>query len=262
MTTSERSTIGPASSGQRPPDPTGNNVKTFYRFPMIDRITGRYTVSWEHEGRVASIRVHNRLTDMEGFKPNLASLMRIPKTVQTYLEAKRRPILKKPVPFLVYEAIDHLSTLVGPGVSVVELGGGNSTLWFLERGARVTTIEHSQEWAESIRNAVIDRLGQSGAERLTLVVAEGENALSALESLPAESVDIALVDCMNAFTWRKAGVEAAIPALRRGGTLCLDNSDHPNNWAAVTMLGRGSRMRFTGYAPMCPVVTQTSFWRK
>lgn len=262
MKTHQRIPAGPTPAGQRPPDPTSNNVKTYYRFPLIDRLTGRYTVDWESEGQVASIRVHNRLTDLEGFKPNLASLMQIPNTVRTYLEAKRRPILKNPVPFLVYEAIDHLETLVSPGVSIVELGGGNSTLWFLERGASVTTIEHSEAWADSIMNAVIERLGQSGAERLTLVIAEGANAISALESLPAESVDVALVDCMNAFTWRKAGVEAVIPALRSGGTLCLDNSDHPNNWAAVTMLGRESRVRFTGYAPMCPVVTQTSFWSK
>ncbi len=255
-------TDGAGPSGHRPPDPTANNVQTFYRRPLIDRLTGRYTVSWETGGHVASIRVHNRLTDLEGFKPGPGSLMRIPRTVRTYLEAKRRPILRDPVPFLVYEAIDHLATLVGPGTSVVELGGGNSTLWFLARGAKVTTVEHSEEWALAIREAAEDRLGPGAAERLTIVVAEGETAIDVLESLAADSVDIALVDCMNAFTWRKAGVEAVLPAVRPGGTLCLDNSDHPNNWAAVTLLGRESRVRFTGYAPMCPVVSQTSFWRK
>ena len=65
---------------------------------------------------------------------------------------------------------------------------------------------------------------------------------------------------MNAFTWRKAGVEALLPKVRNGGTMCLDNSDHPNNWSAVQLLGADKRLRFTGYAPMCPVVTQTSFW--
>ncbi|QDV06054.1 Methyltransferase domain protein [Planctomycetes bacterium Poly30] len=245
---------------QRPPQPEANNVRTFYQRPWLDRLTGHYTVAWENEGRVASIRIRNRLTDMEGHRPALASLLRIPATVKTYFEAKRRTILKTPVPFLVYEAIEHMEPLIGPGKKVVELGGGNSTLWFLERGAEVTTIEHSEEWARQIRSEAATRLGDEAASRLTLHVAAGDEAIAFASSLPEASFDLALVDCMNAFTWRLDGVQTLAPKVRSGGTLCLDNSDHPNNWAAVSLLGRDHRTRFTGYAPMCPVVTQTSFW--
>lgn len=242
----------------RPPDPTENNVKTFYRRPVLDRLTGRYTVAWKSDGQVATIRRHNRLSDMEGFKPSLASLLKLPTTLKTYVEAKRRAILRKPLPFLVYEAIDHLETLVGAGTRVLELGGGNSTLWFLERGAEVVTIEHSAEWAADIREAARERFGDD--VKLTVIVAEGREALDAVAGLEDASFDVALVDCMNAFTYRRDGVIGVRPKIRDGGVLCLDNSDHPNNWSAVTLLGRESRTRFTGYAPMCPVVTQTSFW--
>ena len=245
---------------QRPPAPTSNNVRTFYQRPWLNRFTGHYTVSWENEGEVASIRVHNRITDMEGHRPPLSSLMRVPATVKTYFEAKRRSILKKPVPFLVYEAIEHLGTLVGPGSKVVELGGGNSTLWFLEQGAEVVTLEHSPEWAEQITSITRETLGEEAAARLTVHVAAGDEALEIARSFEDASFDLALVDCMNAFTWRKAGVEALLPKVRGGGTMCLDNSDHPNNWSAVNHLGASDRLRFTGFAPMCPVVTQTSFW--
>lgn len=245
----------------RPPDPASNNVRTFYQRPWVDRLTGHYTVAWQNDGRVASIRIRNRLTDMEGHRPSLASLMRVPATVKTYFEAKRRAILKQPLPFLVYEAIEHLETLVQPGRRVVELGGGNSTLWFLAKGARVVTIEHSEEWAEEIRKETKARLGEDALKRLTIHIAEGEDALSIATELPDGEFDIALVDCMNAHTWRKEGARALRPKVRPGGTLCLDNSDHPNNWAAVTELGKEARTRFTGLAPMCPVVTQTSFWK-
>ncbi|MEM8710899.1 MAG: class I SAM-dependent methyltransferase [Planctomycetota bacterium] len=244
----------------RPPAPTQNNVKTFYQRPWIDRVTGRYTVSWEDNGRVASIRVHNRLTDLEGHRPPLASLMRVPATVKTYFEAKRRSILKRPVPFLVYEAIEHMKELIKVGDRVVELGGGNSTLWFLDQGAHVTTIEHSAEWADEIRAAALERLGSSAAKRLHVEVAEGDDALAFAAGLEDGSYDLALIDCMNAFTWRLDGVHALAPKVQAGGTLCLDNSDHPNNWAAVEALGRAGQLRFTGLAPMCAVVTQTSFW--
>lgn len=245
-----------------PPDPSENNVRTFYRHPVLDRLTGRYTVSWKNDDKVASIRVHNRLVDMEGHRPSLSSLMHLPTTVRTYFEAKRRSILKRPLPFLVYEAIDHLASLISEGTRVVELGGGNSTVWFLEQGAHVTTIEHSPEWANQILFEAKKRFGESVTERLTVKVASGDEAIAYAASLDDETYDLALVDCMNAFTWRRDGVEALVPKVRLGGAICLDNSDHPNNWAAVTLLGREHRTRFTGYAPMCPVVTQTSVWTK
>lgn len=242
----------------RPPDPVQNNVETFYRRPLLDRLTGRYTVSWKNGDSVNSIRRHNRLEDMEGYRPSASSLGRLGTTFRTYLESKRRSILKSPMPFLVYEAIEHLETLVQKGTRVVEFGGGNSTLWFLERGAEVFTVEHSKEWAHEIRAAATERFGDHVP--LELVVAESDEALGRVRACPDASFDIALVDCMNAFTWRRDAVEAALPKVQPGGTMCLDNSDHPNNWAAVTLLGRDDRQRFTGYAPMCPVVTQTSFW--
>ncbi|MEL6716859.1 MAG: class I SAM-dependent methyltransferase, partial [Planctomycetota bacterium] len=129
---------------------------------------------------------------------------------------------------------------------------------FLERGAEVVTIEHSEEWAAHVRAAAAARHGSSAP--LRVVVAEGADALAAARALEDGSFDVALVDSMNAHTWRRDAVEAALPKVAEGGALCLDNSDHPNNWAAVTWLGRDARRRFTGYAPMCPVVTQTSFW--
>lgn len=245
----------------RPPAPTANNVRTFYRSPLFDRLTGRYTVAWQNGECIASIRVRNRLTDMEGNRPPLGAIKHLPATVLSYLEAKRRAILTRPLPFLVYEAIDHLESILGEGTRIVELGGGNSTLWFLERGAHVTTIEHSAAWANEILQEAWCRLGERAKERLSVEIASGDEAIAIARALEDESFDVALVDCMNAYTWRRDGVEALLPKVRRGGQLCLDNSDHPNNWAAVEFLGRGARRRFTGYAPMCPVVTQTSFWR-
>lgn len=245
---------------RRPPDPETNEVRTFYRRPLLDRPTGRYTVAWPHGGGVASIRVRNRLRDLEGHRPPLGSLRHLPRTVATYLEARRRPILARPLPFLVFEAIAYLETLVGPGARVVELGGGNSTLWFLTRGATVACVEHDPAWADAIRREAEARLGPEGAARLTVTVAEGDAALRAAGALEDRSFDLALVDCMNAHTPRRDGVIALAPKVRPGGTLCLDNSDHPNNWSAVTLLGRSRRLRFTGLAPMCSVISQTSFW--
>lgn len=245
----------------RPTPPDRNNVRTFYEHPLLDRPTGRYTVEWENSEGRQRIRVHNRLRDMEGHKPSLASLMRLPSVVKSYRDAKRHPILPNPVPFLVWDAIRFIEPEVKPGMDVLEVGGGNSTLWFLERGARVETIEHSGQWADDIRRATRDRLGADALERLTIHVEHGEAAIERIRARADARLDLLLVDCMNEFTWRHDCVAAGRDKIRAGGWMVLDNSDHPNNWSAADLMLDKERIRFTGWAPMCSVVTQTSFWQ-
>lgn len=246
---------------RRPGTPQRNNVRTFYAQPLLDRLTGRYTAEWENDDGKHSIRVHNRLRDFEGNAPSIYSLLRLPHILRTYLAARRNPILPEPVPFLVLDAIMFLEEIVQPGMRVLEVGGGNSTLWFLARGARVTTIEHSQEWADQIRSWAEQNLGEEACSRLEIHVAAGASAIELIERTADGSRDLILVDCMNAHTWRHACVAAARPKLERGGWMVLDNSDHPNNWSGVELMSDLERLRFTGFAPMCPVVTQTSFWQ-
>lgn len=245
----------------RPETPQSNNVRTFYANPLLDRLTGHYTAEWENPGGKHSVRVHNRLRDFEGNAPSIYSTLRLPRIVRTYLAARRHPILPEPVPFLVLDAIMFLEEIVQPGMRVLEVGGGNSTLWFLSRGARVTTIEHSREWADEIERWADDNLDEEARGRLEIHVAEGPAAIDIIERTANGSRDLVLVDCMNAHTWRRECVAAARPKLERGGWMVLDNSDHPNNWSGVELMSDLERLRFTGFAPMCPVVTQTSFWQ-
>ena len=244
-----------------PSAPDRNNVRTYYAHPMLDRLTGHYTVDWENAGGHQRIRVHNRLRDMEGHRPSLRSLMKLPAVMRSYLATRKHPIMRRPLPFLVWDAIDFLEKLVGEGSRVLEVGSGNSTLWFLERGARVTSIEHSSDWAGYVRDHVQEHLGEQASKRLTYCTVQGADAIRQIESAPDASYDIVLVDSMNAFTYRKDALVAARSKVAEGGWMVLDNSDHPNNWAAVDLMQDRERVRFSGYAPMASVVCQTSFWR-
>lgn len=246
---------------RRPPAPQTNAVTTRYTRPALDRWTGRYTVSWETRSGAHEIRVHTRLMDMEGHPPSLASVLRAPAILRTYLQARRHPILPDPVPFLVWDAIRFLEGLVRPGTRVLEVGSGNSTLWFLRQGCWVTSLEHSPEWARLVAEAASRSFEHERRGRLRQHVVEGDAAVSLVEGLPDASFDLALIDSMNAHTWRRDALRAALPKVAPGGWVALDNSDHPNNWAAVEDMGEAGRTRFTGFAPMCPTVTQTSLWR-
>ncbi|MEZ6016183.1 MAG: class I SAM-dependent methyltransferase [Planctomycetota bacterium] len=244
----------------RPPAPTTNEVRTYYERPLLDRVSGRYVVAWDTPDGPASIRVHNRVVDLEGERPSLRSVLGLPRVLASYLEARRRPLLRRPLPFLNFDAIRHLARLVPDGAPtrVAEVGAGNSTLWLLARGAHVTTIEHDARWARELAREAAAR-GLAG--RLTLHVAEGAAALEALSGLDDATLDLLLVDCKNAHTRRHDCIARGRQKVRSGGTVCLDNSDHPNNWSAAELMRDRERTRFSGFGPMCAVVTQTSFWQ-
>lgn len=237
----------------RPPAPAGI-PDVSYRRPLLDRPLGRYTAEWDGpDGRVLYSTV-NRVQDWEGNWPSLYSVLRLPYVLETYLQGKRSAILPKPVPFLVLDAIKRLTRIVRPGLKVLEIGGGNSTLWFLRQGATVTSFDHDGAWVKAIEEAA------GGSERLHITIAMGRQAVSLIDALPDQSFDLALVDS----TFHIPAADC-IPSIRRklkqGGWLVLDNSDMPANWRAVAMMADRHRERYVGYAPMGLKVSQTSFWR-
>ena len=241
--------------------PRPEAVRTFYRRPWLDRVTGHYSVAWSTPEGDVEIRHHNRLVDLQGHAPSTRSLLGLPRTVWTYLQTRSHPILPKPLPFLVWDAIDYLAKELPEAARVLEVGAGNSSLWFLARGARVTSIEHSSEWADYIREYATDKLGPEAASRLELIVAEGPAAVEQLEALPARAFDAVLIDSMNAHTPRFDCMPGALERVAKDGLLILDNSDHPNNWGATALVPGEPTARFSGFGPMCSVVTQTTFWR-
>ncbi len=245
----------------KPPSPEQNNVKTFYERPTIDRLTGRYTVEWVNQDGPHRIRVRIRVTDMEGHKPSLFSLMRLPQVVKSYRNAKRHPILPDPLPFLAMDAIEFLDQRLKPGMKVLEVGGGNSTLWFLGKGCVVHTIEDSADWAGYVRTFAEEHLGDEACERMNLYVEHGDDAIARINEFEDHAFDVILVDCNNELTWRKDCIAAGRSKVKSGGWMCLDNSDHPTQWGAVELMQDKERFQFSGWAPMALTVSQTSFWQ-
>jgi predicted O-methyltransferase YrrM len=172
----------------------------------------------------------------------------------TYLQQKRSRILPTPVPFIVLDAIKRLTGIIRPGMRVLEIGGGNSTLWFLNKDALVTTFEHDSGWAESIERAARED------PRLQVMVAMGQEAVDRIDELPDHSFDLSLVDSTDAIPAADC-IPSVRRKLRRGGWLILDNSDMPANWRGAALMADRSRERYVGYSPMALKVGQTSFWR-
>lgn len=242
--------------------PNEKSMTASYKHPVIDRLLGRTTLEWDcNDGHKEKVSAYLRFTDFEGYKPSWYSISKLPFVLKTYLEVRRTPIMEKPVPFLTMDAIRFMDKLVRPGMDVLEIGGGNSSLWFLKRGAKLTTYEHDPQWASMVKSKVKEHPEYYNAENFFLRIMQGTDVLNDLEKLEDKHFDILLVDCMNAYTCRTECIRIAKGKVKDGGWVILDNSDNPANWPADEIMNGKELHRFTGYAPMSLFVDQTSFWR-
>lgn len=150
-----------------------------------------------------------------------------------------------PLPWLTYPAIEFLSRLPLAGARVLEFGGGNSTLWWLARGAEVWTIESEPDWLEQVQQ----RMPSHAPAQLHLARTRDEYI-----QLPQRwglEFDIALVDGL----YRYGCVLSALTRLRLTGLLLLDNSETPwgpaGKFEAIEAIRQAGWLRvdFYGWAP-------------
>lgn len=131
----------------------------------------------------------------------------------------------RPVPMMSYGLVEYLLSLDLSAAAVLELGAGQSTLFWSERARSVCTLEHDPEWLSRISRE------NRGNVRTVEVIPDGyADALSAIE----DKFDIIVIDCgANRYECaRRVG-----PKLRKGGMIILDNSDwHPRTAAFLRTL--------------------------
>jgi predicted O-methyltransferase YrrM len=229
---------------------------------QLDKLLGRTKLEWTcDDGHRESLTANLRFTDYQGFTPSFYSLAKLPYVLQTYMQAKKQPLMKNPVPFIVMDAIRYLDKLVRPGMRVLEVGGGNSSLWFLSKDVHLTTFEHNSEWAGYMMEAIKANPVKYPSQRFNLNVMQGQETVNTILAMEDKSYDIILIDSMNDYTRRNACIEAALTKVKKGGWIVLDNSDNPVNWNGRDLLAGKEMRRFTGFAPMALFVCQTTFWK-
>ncbi|MBL7952454.1 MAG: hypothetical protein JNM62_12135 [Flavobacteriales bacterium] len=149
-------------------------------------------------------------------------------------------------PWLTFPALDLLGDLVKPTDRVFEYGGGGSTLYWMDHAAEVVTAEHHPEWFVALeKKMAAEREGawtghHIAAQSGTLVASPdpadpahyassdpayaGEHFrdyVQCIDRYADKSFDIVLVDGRA----RTSCVRHAIPKLKQGGLLILDNAE-------------------------------------
>jgi predicted O-methyltransferase YrrM len=127
-------------------------------------------------------------------------------------------------PWLTPAAIRLLESLLRPADRGAEFGSGRSTIWFAERVAALTSVEHDEQWYESVsaklkerRLANVDYILSQPDQPVEF----GDQSTYARIALgfPNSGLDFALVDGH----YRDYTARFILPKIKSGGILVIDN---------------------------------------
>ncbi len=147
---------------------------------------------------------------------------------------------QKPLPWMNYNAIDHIENHIKKGALVFEYGSGSSTRYWISMGCKVTSVEHDKEFYRAMHHVLADKCdyrlvepeldpiinmkSHELAENYKSSDFDGynfENYAKAIDVYPDNYFDLVVVDGRA----RPACIKHAVSKIRSGGILVLDNSD-------------------------------------
>lgn len=179
---------------------------------------------------------------------------------------QRGPVtMRLRVPWWPYDAAHWVATMLPSQPRVFEYGGGGSTLWLEDLGAIATVTEHDEQWHAQLASALSPntRLLLRPSQEfgvVTSAVAPGyfDSYVGAIDGEPDEGFDLVIVDGRA----RVECVRHAMPKVKPGGLLLLDDSDRTRYKTALELLATWERHLFTGLKPGADCPAQTSAWRR
>ena len=156
-----------------------------------------------------------RLHNYKGEMVSLAGLWYLPHSLVT-AAFRSWLVTRFAVPWIGWRAIKTISRLLRPEMNVLEFGSGMSSVWLARRCRQLVSIEHDATWFSRMS----ERFRRAGIGNVSYL-RRGEGNYVQLDGFPVGHFDFVLVDGIQ----RDRAVAAALPKVRSGGYLYLDNSD-------------------------------------
>lgn len=194
--------------------------------------------------------------------------------------------LGRELPWMTYDAIDFLSSICRPDMTVFEWGSGGSTLFFSRRCHHVTTVEHDSQWSAllagklkelSVNNVdfkevpgeeIVDWAERDFRDSDSFVSSDRnsiglsyEKYVKAIDEYPGNYFDIVVVDGRA----RNCCIKRAISHVKKGGYLVVDNTDRRYYLAEFPSLQNPDLWRkteFQGPVFFQHAFVKTSFFNK
>lgn len=161
-----------------------------------------------------------------------------------FLSAKKKqPLsaLNSPIPWYTYPSIDFINENLPVGLKIFEFGSGNSSLFFADKGAKVTSVENDQEWMNKVKSSLPQNCSLIYCELDT----NGKYANSCMTT--AIEYDIIIVDGRD----RVNCFKSSISCLNTNGVIILDDSErteYSETYNVAKKLGF-KHINFWGMAP-------------
>jgi predicted O-methyltransferase YrrM len=193
-----------------------------------------------------------------------------------------RNSLKDQAPWIVFSAREWLESHLKSGMSVFEYGSGGSTIYLAKKVRRIVSIDHDKCWYDLIRSYLAKNditnceyilsepeksdKATTASSNLKNYASEDENCVGMdyekyvrnIDKFPDAGFDLVLVDGRA----RVSCIKHAIPKIRPGGYLMLDDSERARYKEAISsFLSRYERKDFFGLTPYTVRLRQTSIWR-
>lgn len=184
-------------------------------------------------------------------------------------------------PWINYRASEWLKAYLKPHMRVFEYGSGGSTLFMSKRVAHVVSVEHD----ESFYHFMVEQLRRNGIANCTPLLSlpeplelaktlpyscesftsewpthktmSFEAYVKAIDTYPDRSFDLVTVDGRA----RPSCVLRALPKIKDGGWLLVDNMERPRYGIIRTVLEQYECLNFRGVVPSEPQLHQTSVWK-
>jgi len=184
--------------------------------------------------------------------------------------------LEDQFPWMVYEAVDWLKNVLKPNMTVFEWGSGGSTLFLAKHVQSVFTVEHDAKWHLQVSSKLV----QCGLNSIDYQLIEPtisnqtdpfyvssdqkfqgysfSDYVQAIDGYSKNSFDLVVVDGRA----RPGCIKHAIPRVRPGGYILLDNSERIEYALGKQLLTKWHQIVFRGPGPYADFFTETTVWQK
>jgi precorrin-6B methylase 2 len=159
-----------------------------------------------------------------------------------------------PIPWWTYSSIQFIDQFLQENASVLEIGGGNSSIFWINRGNTVLTLETNTEWMQKILSH-----SKNQPNRHELMHIKDETQDSIRSCILDRKFDVVVNDGIGD---RTSIAELLLESLRPGGIMVWDNSERLEYADTISKIkDRGwKELSFHGLGPINAYASSTSIF--
>ena len=149
----------------------------------------------------------------------------------------------EPIPWYTYPCIDFLRQRSYEGKTVLEFGGGQSTLWWAHRAKNIVTFEGDQDWYDKIKGSM-----PANVDLFLVSMDSPDRCVSEVNKILDAGnygkFDVIIIDGLFRFQM----IDIARKAMADSGAIICDDADGYGFYEGFKDSGL-NRVDFFGYAP-------------